>query len=462
MVFSSLLFLFRFFPAAFLLYYLTPRRLKNFVLLLLSLVFYAWGEPRYVAIMFLSIAIDYTAGRGIEWFRARGGKAGPRLCLAFSLCGNLGLLAFFKYSNFILENFSAVTGLPVTPLAVTLPLGISFYTFQTLSYTIDVYRGNVPAEHNLIDFGAFVCLFPQLIAGPIVKYSDINRELKRRTLSLSQVESGAATFLLGLGSKVLLANNAGMLWDDVQAIGFDRISAPLAWLGAAAFGLQIYFDFSGYSLMAIGLGRMLGFEFPQNFNFPYTAKSVAEFWRRWHMTLSSWFREYVYIPLGGNRHGTARTVRNLFLVWAATGLWHGASWNFLFWGLFFFVFLVLEKWVFPGFAEKHPAASRLFLLFLLLLSWMLFAIPDLSALASYYQAMFSLRFSADILYYLRNYGAVLALAAVFATPGPRMLWERLRLPGKGALRVLGLAAVLAASTAYLVDATYNPFLYFRF
>lgn len=460
MVFSSLLFLFQFLAVAFLLYCLSPRKLKNFTLLLLSLFFYSWGEPKYVVIMFISITVDYIAGRGIEAFRNRGIRWGQRLFLGFSLCSNLGLLGFFKYSNFFLENFSAVTGLPITPLAITLPLGISFYTFQTLSYSIDVYRGTVPAEHNIVDFGAFVCLFPQLIAGPIVKYSDINRSLKQRCLNLQQIESGVTLFILGLGGKVLIANNIGMLWDDVQAIGFSNISSPLAWLAIAAYGLQIYFDFSGYSLMAIGLGKMLGFEFPQNFNNPYISKSVTEFWRRWHMTLGGWFREYLYIPLGGNRKGTARTILNLFIVWAATGFWHGASWNFIFWGLYFFLFLILEKWFLRSFLERHPIFSHGYLLLIILLSWVLFAVTDLSQIGVYYSQMFSFRFSDDILYYLRNYAVIFVVACLCATPILRRVYARI--PFQKTVKTISLVFILFFSTAYLVDATYNPFLYFRF
>ena len=460
MVFSSILFLFQFLPAAFLVYYLTPKRAKNFVLLIASLIFYAWGEPKYILIMFASILVDYCAGLGVSFGRARGKRWVSRAFLGLSLCFNLGMLGFFKYSNFFIENFSAVTGLPVTALAVTLPLGISFYTFQTLSYSIDVYRGNVEAERNLIDFGAFVCLFPQLIAGPIVKYSDISRELKSRKISLDKANEGVSLFILGLGSKVLLANNIGMLWDDVGTMGYDRISMPLAWLGIFAFALQIYFDFSGYSLMAIGLGKMLGFDFPQNFNFPYISKSVTEFWRRWHMTLGSWFKEYLYIPLGGNRKGTARTILNLLIVWAATGFWHGASWNFVLWGLFFFVFLVLEKWVFRGFLEKHPVFSHCYLLFLIAVSWILFAVTDISEIGVYFSRMFSLNTSSDVLYYLRNYAAVLALGVFFSTPAVKLIYQKCKWKKLFQSVVLGL--VLALSVAYLVDATYNPFLYFRF
>ncbi len=464
MVFSSILFLFRFMPIAFLLYYLVPKKLKNLTLLILSLVFYCWGEIRYFPIMVASIVVDYVASGGIE--RNRGNKRVCRRYLALSVVFNLGSLAFFKYTNFFIENINALFGTSIGLLSITLPLGISFYTFQTMSYTIDVYRGNVKAERNIIDFGAFVVLFPQLIAGPIVRYTDVARELKERTLRLDRIESGVATFIMGLGRKVLIANSCGALWTEVESIGFTDLSAPLAWLGLLAFTLQIYFDFSGYSLMAIGLGRMLGFEFPDNFNYPYIARSVTEFWRRWHMSLGSWFREYVYIPLGGNRVSPKRHIFNMFVVWALTGFWHGASWNFVLWGLFSFVFLVLEKYCIGGFLKRHKVLSHLYLVLLVMLSWALFAITDLGQLGVFLGRMFSTNFSltsGSWLYYLRNYGVVLALGCIFSAPV--VPWLVRKLEGKKfyqPLRIVALMGVLVLSVAYLVDATYNPFLYFRF
>ena len=362
MVFSSILFLFRFFPIAMLVYYIAPRRYKNLVLLVESLVFYSWGEVRYFPIMIASILVDFIASNGIE--KHRQSKGACRAFLTLSVVFNLGMLGFFKYTNFLLLNLGALTGLSFPALSLTLPLGISFYTFQTMSYTIDVYRGKVPAERNIVDFGAFVVLFPQLIAGPIVRYTDVNRELKSRVITLDGVQEGIDIFIRGLGRKVLIANNIGALWTEVSAMNFEVISTPLAWLGILAYTFQIYFDFSGYSQMAIGLGRMLGFRFPRNFDDPYIAKSVTEFWRRWHMTLGSWFREYLYIPLGGNRCSFPRQVFNLFVVWAATGLWHGASWNFVLWGLYFFVFLVLEKAFLRPRLEKTRVLGHLYLLFL--------------------------------------------------------------------------------------------------
>lgn len=459
MVFSSILFLFRFFPIAMLVYYIAPRRYKNLVLLVESLVFYSWGEVRYFPIMIASILVDFIASNGIEGHRQS--KGACRAFLALSVVFNLGMLGFFKYTNFLLLNLGALTGLSFPALSLTLPLGISFYTFQTMSYTIDVYRGKVPAERNIVDFGAFVVLFPQLIAGPIVRYTDVNRELKSRVITLDGVQEGIDIFIRGLGRKVLIANNIGALWTEVSAMNFEVISTPLAWLGILAYTFQIYFDFSGYSQMAIGLGRMLGFRFPRNFDDPYIAKSVTEFWRRWHMTLGSWFREYLYIPLGGNRCSFPRQVFNLFVVWAATGLWHGASWNFVLWGLYFFVFLVLEKAFLRPRLEKTRVLGHLYLLFLVVVSWAIFAITDFAALGRFLTAMFSFRPGTEWLYYLRNYGVTFLLAGFLSTP-LLARWEA-RWGERGRMaKNLVLGVVLIASIAYLEDATYNPFLYFRF
>ncbi len=459
MIFSSLLFLFRFMPAAFLLYYLTPNKLKNLTLLILSLFFYAWGEPKYIWIMVVSILVDYSCSQGIKRLGHR--KGFKNLFLGISVAANLGMLLFFKYSGFFIDNINALLGTAIPHTGFTLPLGISFYTFQTMSYTIDVYRGKVEAEDNLITFGAFVVLFPQLIAGPIVKYSDISKELKSRTIRLPQIEDGVRLFIMGLGSKVLLANNIGALWTEVEGLGSFGISSIAAWLGAIAFSFQIYFDFSGYSLMAIGLGKMLGFNFPQNFNYPYIAKSITDFWRRWHMTLSSWFREYIYIPLGGNRVKPLRMYLNLFIVWFCTGFWHGASWNFILWGLFFFVVLVLEKRFLLPHLDRHPCLSRIYVIVLLILSWTLFAITDLSALGQYFVRMFSFTGGSDWIYYLRNYGVTLLLCGFFSTPVLKNFYEK-HLATRKWLTTLLLCGVLLLSVAYLVDATYNPFLYFRF
>ncbi len=462
MVFSSILFLFRFMPAAFAIYYLVPKRFKNFTLLVLSLIFYSWGEAKYFPVMIASIVVDYTASGLIE--SHRNNKLICRLGLIYSVVFNLGMLGFFKYTNFFVGNLNALFGLSLPTISFVLPLGISFYTFQTMSYTIDVYLGKVKAERNIIDFGAFVVLFPQLIAGPIVRYTDINRELKERQINLPQIQDGIKLFILGLGSKVLIANNVGALWTEIEAIGagegFLSISTPLAWMADLPTRLQIYFDFSGYSLMAIGLGKMLGFEFPKNFDFPYISRSFTEFWRRWHMTLGSWFREYLYIPLGGNRVSRPRLYFNLFVVWAATGFWHGASWNFIFWGLFFFVFLVIERMGFKQVLERHSAFSHVYVIFFLLLSWALFAVTDLGMLGDLFTRMFVPVGGVDWIYYLRNYIVVFILGTVLSTPALKGLY--LRLEKNNVFCLIFFGAIFLASTAYLVDATYNPFLYFRF
>ena len=462
MVFSSILFLFRFMPAAFAIYYLVPRRFKNFTLLVLSLIFYSWGEAKYFPIMIASILVDYTASGLIESHRDN--KLICRLGLIYSMVFNLGMLGFFKYTNFFVGNLNALFGLSLPTISFVLPLGISFYTFQTMSYTIDVYLGKVKAERNIIDFGAFVVLFPQLIAGPIVRYTDINRELKERQINLPQIQDGIKLFILGLGSKVLIANNVGALWTEIEAIGagegFLSISTPLAWMAVFAYSLQIYFDFSGYSLMAIGLGKMLGFEFPKNFDFPYISRSFTEFWRRWHMTLGAWFREYLYIPLGGNRVSKPRLYFNLFVVWAATGFWHGASWNFVFWGLFFFVTQVVERMGFRQFLDRHRIFSHVYVIFFLLLSWALFAVTDLGMLGDLFTRMFVPVGGVDWIYYLRNYIVVFILGTVLSTPALKGLY--LRLEENNVFCLIFFGAIFLASTAYLVDATYNPFLYFRF
>lgn len=458
MVFSSILFLFRFLPITLAIYYLAPRKLKNAVLVVCSLFFYSWGEVRYFPIMLASTVVDYTCSRMIESHREK--KNICRFWMGVSLLFNLGSLGFFKYTNFFAENINALFGTDFGGINLVLPLGISFYTFQTLSYTIDVYRGKTKAERNIINFAAFVTLFPQLIAGPIVKYTDISRELRERKVDLAQINDGIMLFIFGLGKKVLIANNVGSLWDQVQALGFANISMPLAWLGIIAYSFQIYFDFSGYSLMAIGMGKMLGFEFPQNFNYPYISKSMTEFWRRWHMTLGGWFREYVYIPLGGNRCSKARNYFNIFVVWAATGFWHGASWNFVLWGLFFFVFLVLEKTFLLKHLEKGKFWPHIYVLFFLALSWALFAITDFSQLGLFITRLFCFEGGTDWIYYLRNYFLSFVIAAFCSVPLVEKLYSKIkRYP---VVHILLLGLILLVSVAYLVDATYNPFLYFRF
>ena len=447
MIFSSILFIFRFLPIALILYYITPQKYKNLILTLLSLVFYSWGEGKYFLIMIASIIIDYTAGRLIYRYKNEIKKKTIVLCI--SLVFNLGLLFFFKYFN-----------LAIKGVKITLPLGISFYTFQTMSYSIDVYRGKIVPEKNIINFAAFVTLFPQLIAGPIVKYTDINKEISRRVITKDNVEVGIEKFILGLGRKVLIANNIGMLWTEVEGIGFENISTPLAWLGIISFGLQIYFDFSGYSLMAIGLGKMLGFNFPENFNYPYISRSISEFWRRWHITLGSWFKEYVYIPLGGNRKGKVRVTFNLFIVWALTGLWHGASYNFLLWGLFFFLLISIEKLGLINFLNKHRVFSHIYTIVLLLIGWTLFAITDFNGICEYLSKLFLYSNGEEWIYYLRNYGVSLIIAIIFSLPLVSMFYKKI--DNFKWIKTIILMGIFIISVAYLVDATYNPFLYFRF
>ncbi len=467
MVFSSLYFLFLYLPIVLFAYYVTPLRLRNGVLLVLNLIFYAWGEPVYILIMFASIAIDYTHGMLVERCKQRGNERGARLAVASSVVFNLALLFFFKYWDFIAGSLAAV-GLSFMPkLGLRLPIGISFYTFQTMSYTIDVYRGDAKVQKNIINFGTFVTLFPQLIAGPIIKYKDLGEQIDQRSHSPEQFASGVQVFVVGLAKKVLLANNLGMLWDTYKALPASQLTTAGAWLGIIAFSLQLYFDFSGYSDMAVGLGRMLGFEFMRNFNYPYISRSVTEFWRRWHISLGTWFREYMYIPLGGNRVSRPRLFFNLLVVWAATGIWHGASWNFLLWGLYFAALLILEKAVLLRVLEKLPRAlQHLYAIFLAVVSWAIFAVEDLGHLGVYLKAMFGFAQGglADgaFRYHLVSYLPVLMIAAVASTPLGVKLWKRLpERPMKLVLPVLLLAG-LTLSTAYLVDATYNPFLYFRF
>jgi alginate O-acetyltransferase complex protein AlgI len=344
MVFSSFVFLFLFLPIVLLLYYVCPARGRNVVLLAASLLFYAWGEPVYVLIMLFSTVFDYTNGRLIAYFSEVGRKRAAKAVLIVDICGNLGILGFFKYADFLIESVNSISGAGLSLLQIALPIGISFYTFQTMSYTIDVYRGIVPPQKNILTFGTYVAMFPQLIAGPIVQYKSIGAELEMRHTSIADFSDGALRFTVGLAKKVVLANQVGSLAAAIFAA--ERLTAASAWLGAAAYTFQIYFDFSGYSDMAIGLGRMFGFHFPENFDHPYTAKSVTEFWRRWHISLGSWFREYVYIPLGGNRRGLAVQIRNILIVWMLTGLWHGASWNFVLWGLYYGALLIVEKIIF--------------------------------------------------------------------------------------------------------------------
>ncbi|WP_186565469.1 MBOAT family O-acyltransferase [Lawsonibacter celer] len=467
MVFSSLYFLFLYLPIVLIAYYITPLKWRNLVLLVFNLIFYAWGEPVYILIMFVSIGIDYTHGMLVDRCKRSGNDRGARMAVASSVIFNLALLFFFKYWDFIAGSLAAV-GLNIMPkLGLSLPIGISFYTFQTMSYTIDVYRGDARVQKNIVNFGTFVTLFPQLIAGPIIKYKDLDEQIDFRTHSPEQFASGVQVFVVGLAKKVLLANNLGMLWDAYKALPVEQLTTAGAWLGVAAFSLQLYFDFSGYSDMAVGLGRMLGFEFMRNFDYPYIAKSITEFWRRWHISLGTWFREYMYIPLGGNRVSKPRLFFNLLLVWAATGIWHGASWNFLLWGLYFAALLILEKAFLLKALQKLPALlQHLYTLFLVVVSWAIFAVEDFGHMGGYLKAMFGMAGGGaandNFLYYLLSYLPMLIISCVACTPLAARLWRRLPERSMRLILPVLLLAGLIFSTAYLVDATYNPFLYFRF
>ena len=472
MVFSTILFLFRFLPITLALYYLAPAKLKNTVLFLCSLVFYCWGEVRFFPVMVALILINYTCGLAIEHFDAR--PAVRKAFLLLALLGSLGMLFYFKYANFVLTSLNTLLGTSFTLIQgiSVLPLGISFYTFQTLSYSIDVYRRDVKAERNLIDFGAYVVMFPQLIAGPIVKYRDVSAQLHvyKGRCSLQQIEDGMTLFTFGLAKKVLLADAIGALWTDIIGIadspsttfvGLANASTPLVWLGVIAYSLQLYFDFSGDSMMGIGMGRMLGFDFPQNFNYPYISSSITEFWRRWHMTLSGWFREYVYIPLGGNRKGLKRQILNLFIVELLTGIWHGANWNFICWGLYYFVLLAIEKLFLLPYLQKGRVWPHLYTLFLVVVGWAMFVGNDAGVeFGLLFQKLFVPSGGVSPLYFLRNYGVLLAVSGICCTPLIEKLWNLLR--RRTLTRVLTILLLLAVSTAYVVGSTNSPFLYFNF
>ncbi len=467
MVFSSLTFLYFFLPIVLLTYFAVPMKGKNIIIFISGFLFYAWGEPFYIVIMILSTIIDYTAGRLMAKFDDN--KKLRTVFLLMSLVMNLGLLAVFKYSSFIITNVNDIFGTNIFNPNLPLPIGISFYTFQSMSYTIDLYLRKIKVQKSIINFTSYVTLFPQIVAGPIVRYEDIANEIDDRTISTSKIAEGIGTFVKGLGKKVLLANNIGLVWSQVKAMEFTEISALTAWIGILAFTFQIYYDFSGYSDMAIGLGKMLGFNFPQNFNYPYISKSISEFWRRWHMTLGGWFKSYVYIPLGGNRGGFAKTIRNLLIVWALTGLWHGASWNFIFWGLYFGILIIIERLGFGKILDKLPAfISRTYTFILVVIGWVFFDIEGMSSAFTYLKAMFganNVLVDSTSKYLLVANVFIFAVCAIVSTEVIKKIYEKLSsIKGNAfsyALPVLQLVIMLIC-TAYLVDATYNPFLYFRF
>ena len=483
MVFSSLPFLFRFLPILLILYFLpTGFKMfrpwliawKNSILFIGSLIFYAWGEPVYIVLMLFSTLVDYSHGMLVNHFKnssSANGRKKAQLAVLSSVLINLFLLGFFKYSDFLIETINRITGLSLFSPNLPLPIGISFYTFQTMSYTIDVYRGDAKVQKNLIAFGTYVTLFPQLIAGPIVQYKTIADQLTDRKENWDSFSYGIHRFLIGLGKKVLLANTIGLLWDSVRAIPQAELTTLSAWIGIFAFGFQIYFDFSGYSDMAIGLGRMFGFHFLENFNYPYISKSITEFWRRWHISLGTWFREYVYIPLGGNRKGLPLQIRNIIIVWLLTGIWHGADWNFLFWGAYFALLLILEKGFLLRFLSRIPSFfQHCYAVCAIAVGWVIFSFEDMEKGFYYLSAMFGFSdagfLNRESLYFLTNYGVLFFLLLFGSTPFFARFLPKLlkRIPsGIGMLlEVTAYVLIFLLCTAYLVDATYNPFLYFRF
>ena len=474
MVFSSLLFLFRFLPLFLALYFAAPKRLRNTILFIGSLIFYGWGEPVYISLLLFSTLVDFIHGKLVGSFKEKGNLTAAKWVVASSAVINLSLLIVFKYTDFFIRSFNELTGSSVPLLGLALPIGISFYTFQTMSYTIDVYRGEAPVQNNLISFGAYVSMFPQLIAGPIVRYQDIALELNCRQENLEQFALGIRLFIIGLGKKVLLANQTGALWTEISAVLPQERSILMVWIGILAFSFQIYFDFSGYSDMAVGMGHMLGFRFPDNFRYPYISKSITEFWRRWHISLGTWFKEYVYIPLGGNRNGRLLQVRNILIVWLLTGIWHGANLNFLLWGLYFGILLLLEKFVFKNWLNRLPSwIQHIYACLLVIFGWVLFAFEDMNAGFAYLLQMVGgagLPFCNErTLFLLCGNLILLLISAVGSTPLPAKAASvlspdsktRFQNAGK-ILEPLFLGLVLCLSVAYLVNATYNPFLYFRF
>ena len=464
MVFSKPIFLFGFLPIVLLLYFIAPRRLRNTVLFAASLIFYAWGEPKLVLLMIATIVVDYCAGLMIERFSEK--KKASRAILVAALVINLGLLGIFKYANFMIESINALVGGNIGLLNIVLPIGISFYTFQSLSYVIDVYKKVVPVERNILNFATYVTLFPQLIAGPIVQYKTIADELSERQESFALFSEGIWRFAVGLGKKVIIANQIGSVWTEISGSP-ESLTVGKAWIGALAFTFQIYFDFSGYSDMAIGLGKMFGFNFLENFNYPYISKSITEFWRRWHISLGTWFKEYVYIPLGGNRKGLKRQIFNILVVWMLTGLWHGASWNFVVWGLYFGLILVLEKAFLLKFFAKIPAAfAHIYSILLIVFGWVIFECGSMGEIINYFGSMFGVGvsfWSIDTTYILCNTLLLFAVAAVCSTHLGKVVKAKLSVRFKNGYWECAIVAVLLLlSLVFLAGDSYNPFLYFRF
>ncbi len=471
MLFSSIPFLYYFLPVILIAYYLVPKPVKNGVLLLASLVFYGWGEPSFVFLMMATIALGYVFGILIEKFQQEKWKEKPwaKLCMLLSVGISLGLLGYFKYANFFITNFNAATGISLPLLNVVLPIGISFYTFQLVSYIIDVYWGKVAAQKNPIILATYITMFPQLIAGPIVRYSDVEKQLKDRSITFEKIAYGIRRFALGVGKKILIANVLGEFCAAFKAT--DEKSILFFWAYAVAVSLQIYFDFSGYSDMAIGLGSMLGFHFIENFNYPFISKSATEFWRRWHMSLGTWFRDYVYIPLGGSRCTRARNLLNIFIVWMLTGFWHGAEWTFVVWGLYFGILLMLEKTLLLKWLEKIPVLGHMYILVLGIISFVIFDAVTLADAVEHIVAMFGgagLPVMTGVTsYYLSSYAIIFMIAVIGATPLPKKVFEKISANKMGGtvlsvLEPMVMVLILVIATGYLVDGSFNPFLYFRF
>ena len=465
MSFTTIEFMFRFLPIFLIVYYVVPTRYKNLILLIGSFVFYAWGQHFYLLLLMLSIVVNYTFGRLIGERRAQ-----KKPLLVLGLIYNFGLLVFFKYTNFFIENINALltaTHIQIPTISVVMPLGISFYTFQVVSYLVDVYRGEQRPVKNIINLGVYIAMFPQVTSGPIGLYSELEPTLLRRHCSVLNLESGLKTFILGMGAKMLLANPMGTLWAGMSRYGYETLSCPYAWLGAFGYSFQLYFDFAGYSLMAMGLGQMLGLYVPKNFDHPYISGSMAEFWRRWHMTLGRWFKKYLYFPLGGSRCSFAKTIRNTFVVWAFTGLWHGASWNFVLWGLIFFVLLTIERLGLGKLLAKTKVLKHIYVIFLIPLTWVVFALPNMQDIATYFSRLFpffadntaSFVNTKDVIRALHDYWYLLIACVVFCLPFPSRWYEKHK---NSKLVILGLVLIYLMSVYKMQTQTSNPFLYYQF
>lgn len=472
MVFSSIPFLFFFFPVFLIFYYLVPEKWKNYILLLFSLAFYAWGEPIYILLMIFASAVDY--GNGLLMTKFGDTKRKRKMFLFFSVFINLSMLGFFKYADFFIETINQIGNFSIRPMGLGLPIGISFFTFQTMSYSIDLYKKDVEVEKNYFTYLTYVSMFPQLIAGPIVRFKTVREELHHREITMDGFTDGLLRFMQGLFKKVLIANNMGALWENVQTLEYGTISIATAWLGALSFTLQLYFDFSAYSDMAIGMGKMLGFCYLENFNYPLIAKSVTDFWRRWHISLSTWFRDYIYIPLGGNRAGVLKHLRNIAIVWFLTGMWHGAAWNFILWGIYYGVLLALEKYVWGKKLEKIPAFfQHFYTVLIVVIGFTIFVFDDIGMLKTYFSYLFGIAgnpiFGTELLYYLMNYGVLLLAALFLSAPVYPWIEEKIeqlkRERDKNLVKsIYGISYIvlLVLTISYLVGDTYNPFLYFRF